>query len=289
MIYERPAFHPGGDRIIEMYLGDEMSFDLNFLVHSLAARIREAEIRGVIELIPELASMQVSYDPDLISYDDLVRELINLFETLGSLENLELDSRIYYVPILYFDPWTHACVDDYRAKIADKEWDGDLMVRVNGLSGLEALKRVHSASEYFVAALGFWPGLCSLMPLDPRSRLTAPKYNPPRTWTPKGTIGHGGSLTCIYPDRTPGGYQIFARTPMPIWDKTQRLEAFRDSLALFSPGDRVRFIPINRDEYEYVEAKIADGSYKHNAVDFQRFSIGKYHDWLKAIDANERL
>ncbi len=290
MIYERPKFFPGGDRIIEMELGDEMSFDLNFLVHSLAARIRGSDIKGIVELIPELASMQISYDPDRIAYDDVVREILALFDALGSLEGLELDSRLYVVPILYFDPWTLACVADYRAKLLpDKEPDAEMLIRLNGLSGMAQLQRVHCASEYFVAALGFWPGLCSLMPLDPRSRLAAPKYNPPRTWTPKGTIGHGGSLTCIYPDRTPGGYQIFARTPMPIWDKGQRLAAFQDSLALFKPGDRVRFSPIDREEYDYIEAKVEEGSYKHNYFDYQRFSIGQYHDWLKTIDHDERF
>jgi allophanate hydrolase subunit 1 len=289
MIYDEPKFRPGGDRCFEAYFGDEMSFDLNFLVHSVCGLVRNARIKGIIELIPEMASMQVSYDPDLISYEDAVREVLTLFRSIESMETLELDSRMFYVPILYFDPWTMTCVDDYRSKIADKEWDGDLLVRLNGLSGLDQLRRVHAASDYWVAALGFWPGLCSLMPLDPRSRLVAPKYNPPRTWTPKGTIGHGGAITCIYPDQTPGGYQIFARTPMPIWDREQRLAAFKSSLALFRPGDRVRFEPIDRDEYDYVEGKIRDGSFKHNVVEYQRFSIKNYHAWLKTIDATERL
>jgi urea carboxylase len=289
MIYDEPKFRPGGDRCFEAYFGDEMSFDLNFLVHSVRGLVRNARIKGIIELIPEMASMQVSYDPDLISYEDAVREVLTLFRSIESMETLELDSRMFYVPILYFDPWTRTCVDDYRSKIADKEWDGDLLVRLNGLSGLDQLRRVHAASDYWVAALGFWPGLCSLMPLDPRSRLVAPKYNPPRTWTPKGTIGHGGAITCIYPDQTPGGYQIFARTPMPIWDREQRLAAFKSSLALFRPGDRVRFEPIDRDEYDYVEGKIRDGSFKHNVVEYQRFSIKNYHAWLKTIDATERL
>ena len=143
---------------------------------------------------------------------------------------------------------------------------------------------MHAATEYWVAALGFWPGLCSLLPLDPRSRLTAPKYDPPRTWTPKGTIGLGGAITCIYPDQTPGGYQIFARTPMPIWDRHQRLEAFKDSLALFRPSDRVRFAPISLDEYEYIERKVDDGTYKHPLVTYQNFSSRLYHEWLAVID-----
>jgi allophanate hydrolase subunit 1 len=289
MIYDDPKFRPGGDRCFEVYFGDEMSFDLNFLVHSVCGLVRHAKIKGIIELIPEMASMQVSYDPDLISLQDGMREVLSLFRSIESMEALELDSRMFYVPILYFDPWTRACVDDYRAKIADKEWDGDLLVRLNGLTGLDQLRRVHAASDYWVAALGFWPGLCSLMPLDPRSRLVAPKYNPPRTWTPKGTIGHGGAITCIYPDQTPGGYQIFARTPMPIWDRDQRLAAFKESLALFRPGDRVRFQPVDREEYDYIDAKVRDGSFKHNVVEYQRFSIRNYHRWLKMLDETERF
>ena len=57
-----------------------------------------------------------------------------------------------------------------------------------------------------------------MMALDPRCKLTVPKYNPPRTWTPKGTVGMGGASTSIYPDRLPGGYQIFGIIPVPIWD-----------------------------------------------------------------------
>jgi KipI family sensor histidine kinase inhibitor len=289
MIYERPVFRPGGDRNILVYLGDEMSFDLNFLVHTYASLIREAEIDGLVELIPELASMLVSYDPDRISYDDMVRELTGIRGQIGGLTGLELPSRIFYVPVLYFDPWTTECVEDYCKTIKDKERDPDLMVRLNGLADRQQLVRVHSGTEYWVAALGFWPGLGSFLPLDPRCHLTAPKYNPPRTWTPKGTVGMGGSITCIYPDQTPGGYQIFGMSPMPIWDPDQRLAAFADSLALFKPGDRVRFVPIDRDEHDYIAGKVADGSYKHPDVSYQRFSIDAYHAWIDTLDPNERF
>lgn len=288
MIFPVPEFHPSGDRSILMLLGDEMSFDLNFLVHSVARQIRDSRTCGVIELIPEMASILISYDPDLVSYDALTAELASIHAATGQGDAAELDSRLFYVPLLYFDPWTRACVDDYRTRMKDKPWDGDLLVEINHLSGLDELKRVHAATEYWVAALGFWPGLCSLLPLDPRSLLTAPKYNPPRTWTPKGTIGLGGAITCIYPDQTPGGYQIFARTPMPIWDRQQKLAAFRESLALFRPGDRVKFVPIDREEYDYIERKVDDGTYRHPEVSYQRFSLPQYRRWLQGIDPTER-
>ncbi|MEC9455132.1 MAG: carboxyltransferase domain-containing protein, partial [Pseudomonadota bacterium] len=115
------------------------------------------------------------------------------------------------------------------------------------------------------------------------------KYNPPRTWTYKGTIGVGGSLCSIYPDETPGGYQMIARTPVPIWDPAQILPAFKESLALFRPGDRVRFIPATREEYDYVDRKVEAGVYLHNVAEYQRFSIRNYHAWLAAIDESVRF
>jgi urea carboxylase len=280
MIYDEPRFFPGGDRYIEVELGDEMGFELNFRVHSLVAAIRTAAIPGIIELIPEMASLQVSYDPERIAYDDVTREISALAEQAGSGADVELDSRLFYVPALYFDPWTAECVDDYRGKVSDKTPDPDFLCELNGLSSRRELARVHSGTEYWVAALGFWPGLCSLMPLDPTHTLIAPKYNPPRTWTPKGAIGIGGGITCIYPDRTPGGYQIFARTPAPIWDREQKLAAFRHELALFRAGDRVRFIPIDREEWDHIEAQVADGSYRHECLSYQRFSLAQYRAWL---------
>ena len=45
MIYSLPKFFPAGDRYIEVELGDEMSFELNFLVHTLCASIRAATLR----------------------------------------------------------------------------------------------------------------------------------------------------------------------------------------------------------------------------------------------------
>jgi KipI family sensor histidine kinase inhibitor len=280
MMYEHPRFYPGGDRYIEVELGDEMGFELNFRVHSLCAAIRAARISGIIELIPELASLQISYDPDRIDYDDLVREIGKLAEAMAGAGDSELESRLFHVPALYFDPWTAACIDDYRAKVTDKMPDPDYLCDINGLSSRRDFMRIHSGTEYWVAALGFWPGLCSLMALDPRHRLIAPKYNPPRTWTPKGALGLGGGLTCIYPDQTPGGYQLFGRTPMPIWDRTQRLKAFRDEMALFRAGDRVRFIPIDQEEWDDCEARVEDGSYDHPVVTYQKFSLGGYRDWV---------
>ncbi|MBO0661422.1 carboxyltransferase domain-containing protein [Jiella sp. MQZ9-1] len=284
MIYDQPRFMPAGDRYVLIEFGNEMNLDLNFLAQGLATAAANAEIGGVIETAPCFASLLVHYEPTQIGYDDVVREFLQLSAALGSSEDIELESRLFYLPALYLDPWTKACVDDYCAKIAKKAPDAELVVQENGLDNVEHLVRLHSSSEYWVASLGFWPGLPFLMALDPRARLTAPKYNPPRTNTPKGAIGLGGAANSIYPVATPGGYQIFARTPVPIWDPTGRQEVFEGSLCLFRPGDRIKFVPVTRDEYDACEAALNDGRYSYTVVEYQKFGVRNYKKWVSKLD-----
>lgn len=282
MLYEEPRFYPGGDCTIEVELGDEMDFSLNFIVHKLVAAVREAKIEAVLDLIPELASFQISYDPDRMSYEDLCREVEGIYADLGRGATGSLPSRLITIPVLYFDEETAACIADYRKGYPDKTVDPDLVCELNGFPDRATLQRVHSGTEYWVAALGFWPGLCSLLALHPKARIIAPKYNPPRTHTPKGAVGLGGALTCIYPDATPGGYQLIGHTPAPTYDGAQRLPDFKESLALFRAGDRVRFSPIGREEYEEIKARVAEGTYRHDIVDYQIFSVDRYLDWAQA-------
>ncbi|WP_395673509.1 allophanate hydrolase subunit 1 [Inquilinus sp.] len=289
MIYERPAFRPGGDRYMLIEFGDEMNLELNFMAQGLATAIAEQKTKGVIETAPCFASMLIHYEPDEISYADLSRELERLIAALGPSDDIELESRLFTFPTVYLDPWTRECVQDYIAKIAPKQTDPEFVAELNGLSDVAQFVRVHSGTEYWVAALGFWPGLPFMMALDPRCKLTAPKYNPPRTWTPKGTVGMGGASTAIYPEHLPGGYQIFGRIPVPIWDPEQRFDVFADSICLFRPGDRVKFVPCTVEEFEEAERRVADGSYVYNLVEYQKFSVRQYKRWVGSLDLARRF
>jgi KipI family sensor histidine kinase inhibitor len=289
MTYEEPRYLPGGDRYMLIEFGNEMNLELNFMGQGLAKAIGEAGTKGVIETAPCFASMLVHYEPDEVGFDDLKKEMGALIAALGSADSIELPSRLFYFPTVYLDPWTKAAVEDYCAKIVKKPWDPQFIADENGLNSLEQFVRVHSGTEYWVASLGFWPGLPFMMALDPRCKLTAPKYNPPRTWTPQGTVGMGGASTAIYPVATPGGYQIFARIPVPIWDPKQSFEVFADSICLFQPGDRVKFVPCTVEEFEEVERQVADGSYQYNVVEYQKFSVRQYKDWVAKLDPNARF
>lgn len=289
MIYPEPKFLPGGDRFVLIEFGNEMNLELNFMAQGLATAIFEQKTKGIIETAPCFASLLVHYDPDQIPFKELQKEMMLLIRALGPSDDIVLDSRLFYLPTMYRDPWTRACVEDYCAKITNKELDPEFIARINGLADADQFVRVHSGTEYWVASLGFWPGLPFMMALDPRCVITAPKYNPPRTWTPQGTVGMGGASTAIYPVATPGGYQIFGRTPVPIWDTEKRFPVFHNSIVLFRAGDRVKFVPIGKEEFDFIEAKVKEGTYLYNVVEYQKFSVRNYKAWVNILDKSKRF
>ena len=58
-----------------------------------------------------------------------------------------------------------------------------------------------------------------------------------------GSVAIAGQLTGVYPSETPGGWQLVGRTPVRLFDPA------RVKPALFTPGDRIQFHPIDRGEY----------------------------------------
>jgi len=288
-IYDVPKFLPAGDKYMLIEFGNVMNLELNFTAQNLAKAIKDNKIKGVYETSPCFASMLVHYEPEEIKFNDLKKELKTLVDSLGPSDDIEINSRIFSFPTVYLDKWTKECVEDYSSKIAKKKPDPELITELNNLESTEQFVRVHSGTEYWVSAIGFWPGLPFMMALDPRCKLTVPKYNPPRTWTPKGTVGMGGASTSIYPDRLPGGYQIFGIIPVPIWDTKKSFPVFENNICLFQPGDRVKFVPTTYEEFDHVSKKVEDGTYDYNIVEYQKFSVKNYKKWLTTIDQTKRF
>ena len=288
-IYDTPKFLPAGDKYMLIEFGNVMNLELNFTAQNLAKAIKDHKVKGVYETSPCFASMLVHYEPEEIKFNDLKNELKSLVDSLGPSDDIEINSRIFSFPTVYLDKWTKECIEDYSSKIAKKKPDPELITELNNLESTEQFVRVHSGTEYWVSAIGFWPGLPFMMALDPRCKLTVPKYNPPRTWTPKGTVGMGGASTSIYPDRLPGGYQIFGIIPVPIWDTKKSFPVFENNICLFQPGDRVKFVPTTYEEFERVSKKVEDGTYDYNIIEYQKFSVKNYKKWLTTIDQTKRF
>jgi KipI family sensor histidine kinase inhibitor len=99
--------------------------------------------------------------------------------------------------------------------------------------------------------MGFLPGLPYLGGLP--EEFAVPRRENPRIKVPSNSVAIAMSMTVIYPQESPGGWHILARTPVPLWDMRC------DPPALLAAGDRVTFRPLSLAEYELAVKQAAAG------------------------------
>jgi inhibitor of KinA len=126
------------------------------------------------------------------------------------------------------------------------EYGPDLndVAAMHGMTPAQAIE-IHSSTDYLVYFLGFVPGFAYLGELP--EALVTPRLATPRRRVPAGSVGIAGSQTGVYPFATPGGWRLLGRTPMAMF------RTDRDGLSLLSIGDRVRFMPISREQFAALE------------------------------------
>ena len=276
----------GGDDHIFAEVDEEMSLEAFFKSLSITNAVRESQIQGVTEICPANASYQIKFDPDRIRPDDLLTELKNLESAADSAESV-LQTRVVEVPVLYNDPWTHETLMRFRERHQDPNaTDLEYAARINNFDSIEAFIDAHSSAPWFVTMVGFVAGLPFMYQMVDRKRqIEVPKYLRPRTDTPKLTVGYGGCFACIYSVRGAGGYQMFGITPMLIYDPQQSISYLSDFMVFFSPGDIVKFQPIDRDTYDEYVTQVENNRFEPKIREIE-FSLNDFQDDIDKYNAN---
>jgi urea carboxylase len=262
----KTRYRIAGDHFLVVNYGSSFSLRNSFNVIVLCDRLRKMECRGIRGISSSINSLMIDYDPFEIATDDLIQEVRKL-EDETQQEKEVLASRVIRMPVVYGDQWTRSCAQEFQASP-----NLDFVAEYNKMS-VDELIQMHASSSYRVIYIGFTPGLPSFVPIDPSSRITAPKYKVPRTRTPKGTLGIGGILQCIYPLESPGGYQMLGRTPLLIYDLKRSNPIFKDDIILFRPGDRIAFFSISHADYQAIERNFSSYAYQIENEDWTLNSI----------------
>lgn len=257
----RINYRIAGDQFLIAKLGEEFCLRTNFRVITLCERLRAMNKNGIRGVSNSVNAMMIHFDPFVTTVDEL-KTIVEQLALASDPENERLRSRLIRIPIVYEDKWTRACAADF-----DAGPDLDYVAELNHMS-VPQLIEMHQSCTFWVVYTGFSPGLASFVPIDPDKRISAPKYDIPRTRTPKGTLGIGGILQCIYPLENPGGYQMLGRTPLPIYDIQRRNPVFAKEIVLFGPGDRVMFHAISHEEYAAIENDIKNYPYDVQVEDW---------------------
>jgi urea carboxylase len=284
----------GGDEHLFVEISEEMSLPAFFKGMAICKELSRRALPGVSEICPANASYLVRFDPDVILPEQLLSTVTEIEAGLKESQ-LQLQTRIIEIPVLYNDPWTHETLMRFRERHQDPtSTDIEYAARINGMTSVDEFIKAHSEAPWFVSMVGFVAGLPFLFQMVDRERqLQVPKYLSPRTDTPKLTVGHGGCFSCIYSVRGAGGYQMFGVTPAPIYEPAQRLSYLKDLMVFFQPGDIVKWKPIDRAEYDRNVAEVEAGTFKlhiepvsFSLTDFLADPDGYNKKLLKVLNGN---
>lgn len=219
---------PCGDAAVLVELiadGDSDGVELCARVLGLERAVTAARIDGVVECTPGIRSLLVEVDPLRCDLDLVAAGVLAL---AASTPPAELSDRSWTLPV---------CFDESMAP--------DLAaVAASCGAGIAELVRTLCDAELRVAVVGHLPGLPYLVGLPPH--LDMARRDTPRARVDAGAVGVAARMACVYPQASPGGWQIVGCTPARL------VEPGAVEPVLLRPGDRVRIAALEADAFAAV-------------------------------------
>jgi len=205
-----------------IYFGNEITQDISLKVRKAYKSISTLEDKGLIEIIP-------SYTSIFITYDIFIYDFNTLKEKLKSFINIDVFDEVAEKIVI---------IDVYYG--SEVGFDLEDISKKTSLS-ISEIVSIHSNKLYDVYAIGFLPGFAYLGNVD--KKIAMPRLSSPRKTIPKGSLALADTQTAIYPQNSPGGWNIIGKTAMELFDKKL------DTLSPLSVGNKVKFNPITKDEF----------------------------------------
>src|SRR5216684_6231486 len=220
-------FQAASDQSLLVYFGQEITLDAHKRIRKMLRLLELEPVAGVRNLHPAYSSLLVKFDALKLRHSEL--EAI-LRSYLDRLEDVRLpEPRQLEIPVCYGG--------EYGPDLND-------VSAMHGMTPTQAIE-LHASATYLVYFLGFVPGFAYLGELP--EALATPRLATPRRRVPPGSVGIAGSQTGVYPFATPGGWRLLGRTPISMFRPDQT------GFSLLSMGDRVRFTPINPEQFAALE------------------------------------
>ncbi|MDU0478257.1 allophanate hydrolase subunit 1 [Staphylococcus chromogenes] len=188
-----------------------------FTVLRIKDEVASWQLPGIVDLVPAATTLLIMLDTTQILPKEVAARVstIDLAKPVhsNSAQNRELE-----IPVRY---------------------DGPDLAQVAELLGMspEALVAKHQDTVWTAAFGGFAPGFAYLVAENPLGN--APRLSSPRPSIPAGSVGLAGEFSGVYPQSSPGGWQLIGSTDTKMWDVSRT-----DRPAFILPGDNVRFVEV---------------------------------------------
>lgn len=219
-------------------LDNNSALEISAQVQQATKRLAIALKRYSIDQIPSYASLLLIFDPLRIDHFKVRKIIANTIGTKSNpkndVEKIDHESNIIELPVYY------------------SEESGPDLSQISKHSGLsiDEIITIHQSMTYRVYAIGFAPGFAFLGQVD--KRIASPRLNTPRLQVPRGAVGIADQQTAIYPEVSPGGWNIIGISPTRMFDSNSSPNM------PVKVGDDVRFKKISKNEFISLGGELGD-------------------------------
>lgn len=231
----KPTLTCFGESAILCSWEQQISVEINDAVRAFERSVIQFFSEEILETVATYQSLAIYLKFGVDSAEFLSR--LEKFE-LNEAQLESIEKRVFEVPVCY-----------------EVEFGCDLheLAEANGLTPHEVVE-MHTSQTYPIYFLGFLPGFLYLGNLD--ARLHTPRKAVPRLTVPAGAVAIGGEQTGIYPQESPGGWNIIGRTPIQLFNPK------KVPPTAFLPGNFIRFVEIDLLEFREIEALVKNDQYE---------------------------
>jgi len=200
-------FEPVSLNASMLYFKDSISPEVLNQVQHTFHLIRRIE--GIIDITPSYTSLLIEYDTLLHSHLSLGKIIKKILKETSS--TTATGHKHIKIPTDYSKGEDLASIAEYH-----------------GLN-IEEVIDLHNSTLYRVYAIGFMVGFAYLGTLP--AQLCTPRRSTPRVKVPKGSVAIADNQTAVYPQQSPGGWNIIGHTDF-------------EDFGSFNIGDSVAFVRI---------------------------------------------
>ncbi len=207
-----------------VYFGEKIDLKLIGKIARFTHTLEQHYGALLYEVIPSYTTVLVEYHPLKIEINQFINWCHRQAERVMQ-EQIDTQGKVVTLPVYY------------HTEVAP---DLESLARDKNLTVQQVID-IHSQTDYTVCAIGFAPGFAFLGSVD--AKIATPRHAEPRLKVAKGSVGIADQQTAVYPQQTPGGWQIIGNCPLDLFNIQH------DPMMPFEVGDTVRFSPISRKQF----------------------------------------
>lgn len=230
------TYKPYGEHSILVEWPSKINDDILKDVLNFKNKLQNLSLELEIEVKSAYNSLLITYNFTIENINDRISTLKTLYASKKVIQKMTY--RLWKIPVCYDDEFG---------------LDLDNISRQKKISKKDIIQ-LHSETLYTVFFIGFLPGFLYLGGLN--ETLHVARKATPRLQVKKGAVAIGGNQTGIYPNESPGGWNIIGNSPIDFFDVSNDIPCFAKA------GDKIQFVPISLDKYNDLIVLVKAGVYQ---------------------------